>query len=155
VLFEMILVRRLAGGAPLRIAAWGALLFCGGIALLPFGRGYPFVAFTVVVWTLGEMLTMPFFETTVAARGDVHNRGSYLGAYNFAMASAYAGAPLLGGAVYERWGPAPLFAACGAIGVALCAGLRLLAPRLAAPRLPPPLLTRPATLPPAAPPPQP
>jgi predicted MFS family arabinose efflux permease len=152
VLVEMLIVRRLSGGAPLRIAAWGAVLFCGGIALLPFGGGYLFVAATVVVWTVGEMLTMPFFETTVAARGDQHNRGSYLGAYNFAMAIAYAGAPLLGTAAYERWGPLPLFAAFGAVGLVLWLGLRLLAPHLASRPAVPAQLTRPAALPPAAPP---
>jgi predicted MFS family arabinose efflux permease len=131
---EMLLVRRLRGATPLAVASWGSLLFCGGIALLPFGGGYPFVAATVVVWTVGEMLTMPFFETTVAARGQEGNRGSYLGAYNFAMALAYAGAPLLGTLVYDRWGPAPLFTGCGLVGVLLWLGLRALTARLGAPR---------------------
>ena len=126
VLVEMVLVRQLAHRRPLRVAAWGSLLFCGGFALLPLGRGYPFVAATVMVWTLGEMLSMPFFETVVAARGDERSRGSYLGSYSFAFSIAFAAAPLAGMALYERIGPVALFAGYGAIGVALWVALRAL-----------------------------
>jgi predicted MFS family arabinose efflux permease len=131
VALEMVLVRRLSSRPPLAIAAWGSLLFCGGFALLPIGRGYGWVAATVVVWTFGEMLTMPFLETVAAARGDAGSRGSYLGAYNFAYSLAFAGAPLLGTAVYQRYGPVAVFAGCGALGVALWFGLRTLSPLLA------------------------
>lgn len=132
VALEMLLVQRLASRSPLRTAAWGSLLFCGGIALVAVGHGYAFVAATVVVWTVGEMLAMPFLETTVAARGDRHNRGSYLGAYNLAFSISFAAAPLLGTAVYQRHGPVPLWAGCAAIGAVLWLVLRLLAGRLAA-----------------------
>ncbi len=133
VIVEMVLVRRLAGSAPLRVAAWGGLLFGGGMALLPVGRGYAFVAATVVVWTFGEMLTMPFFETVAAARAGEHSRGRYLGAFNFAYALAFAGAPALGGWIYQRFGPGILFAGCGLLGVAMWVGARALSPRLAGP----------------------
>jgi predicted MFS family arabinose efflux permease len=127
VLVEMVLVRQLSRRRPLAVAAWGGLLFCGGFALLPFGHGYAFVAATVVVWTVGEMLTMPFLETVVASRGDERSRGSYLGSYNFAFSVAFAGAPLLGMALYERVGPRILFAGCGLLGIVLWLGLRALA----------------------------
>ena len=130
VLVEMVLVRRLAARAPLHVAAWGALLFCGGFALLPLGRGYLFVAATVVVWTCGEMLTMPFLETVAAARADERSRGRYIGAYNFAYSSAFAAAPALGAWVYQRSGPTTLFAGCGVVGIVLWVGLRALSPRL-------------------------
>ncbi|HEV8628871.1 MAG TPA: MFS transporter [Thermoanaerobaculia bacterium] len=130
VVCEMLLVRRLSAASPLRVASWGMLLFCGGFGLLPFGRGYGFVAATVVVWTAGEMLTMPFLETVAAARGDARSRGSYLGAYSFAFSIAFASAPLLGTALYQRLGARPLFAGYAAVGVVLWVALRALAPRL-------------------------
>ncbi len=134
VVCEMLLVRRLAGRPPLRIAAWGMLFFCGGFALLPFGRGYLFVAATVVVWTLGEMLTMPFLETTVAERGDPQTRGAYLGTYSFAFSISFAGAPLLGAYLYQHFGPMPLFAGFGAVGALNWLALRALASRFAVSR---------------------
>ncbi len=134
VALEMVLVQRLALAAPLRVAAWGMLLFAGGFALLPFGRGYTFVAATVVVWTFGEMLTMPFLETVAAGRGDARSRGRYLGAFNLAYAVSFAAAPALGAWIYQRFGAVPLFAGIGAVGVAMWLGLRALSPRLARPR---------------------
>jgi predicted MFS family arabinose efflux permease len=133
VVTEMLLVRRLSGRRPLAVAAWGMLFFCGGFALLPLGRGYLYVAATVVVWTLGEMLTMPFLETVAASRGDQSSRGRYLGAYNFSFAVSSAAAPLLGTAFYQRFGPVPLFAGFGVLGVVLWMALRGLAGHLAGP----------------------
>jgi MFS family permease len=129
VALEMVLVRRLSGAAPLRVAAWGTLLFGLGFALLPLYRGYPFVAATVVVWTFGEMLSMPFLETVAASRGDEGSRGRYLGAYNFGYSLAFAGAPALGAWLYQRFGAVPLFAGIGVLGVTLWLGLRALSPR--------------------------
>jgi predicted MFS family arabinose efflux permease len=131
VVCEMLLVQRLAGREPLRVAALGNLLFCGGFALLPFVRGYPAIAATVVLWTIGEMLTMPFLETVVAARGGEGGQGRYLGAYSFAFAVAFAGAPLVAAAAYQRYGARPVFAVDGIVGVVLWLGLRALAPRFA------------------------
>ena len=134
VLFEMVLVRRLSSLPPLAVARWGAVLLCGGFALLPFGRGYPFVALTVLVWTAGEMLTMPFFETVAAQRGDEASRGRYLGAYNLAFALAFGLAPLLGTAIYERAGTLAFWGGCGAVGLLVAVGLRAVSRGLAAPR---------------------
>jgi MFS family permease len=134
VALEMVLVRRLSAAPPLRVAAWGTLLFGGGFALLPLGRGYAFVAATVVVWTFGEMLTMPFLETVAAGRGDERSRGRYLGAYNFAYSVSFAAAPALGAWLYQRFGAVPLFAGIGVFAVTLWLGLRMLSPRFAARR---------------------
>src|SRR4029079_19728820 len=148
VVLEMVLVRRLADAPPLRVAAWGTLLFGTGFPLLPLGRSCPFVAATVgewqplgrsylsvaarvVVWTFGEMLSMPFLETVAASRGDERSRGRYLGAYNFAYSIAFAGAPALGAWLYQRFGAVPLFAGIGVWGVMLWLGLRTLSPRFA------------------------
>jgi MFS family permease len=131
VALEMVLVRRPAAAPPLRVAAWGTLLFGGGFALLPLYRGYPFVAATVVVWTFGEMLSMPFLETVAAARGDERSRGRYLGAYNFAYSVSFAVAPALGAWIYQRFGAVPMFAGIGVVAVILWLGLRMLSPRLA------------------------
>ena len=134
VLFEMVLVRRLASLPPLEVARWGALLMCGGFALLPFGHGYLFVALTVVVWTAGEMTTLPFFETVAAGRGDDRSRGRYLGAYNLAIALSFGLAPLIGTVIYERAGAVAFWSGCGALGVLVWAAMRPVARWLAASR---------------------
>jgi predicted MFS family arabinose efflux permease len=60
VLFEMVLVRALAGHEPLRVIGLGCFLFAAGLALLPLGASFAFVVATTLLWTLGEMLCLPF-----------------------------------------------------------------------------------------------
>jgi predicted MFS family arabinose efflux permease len=126
---EMLLLRRLSGRGPLAVAAWGCFLFALGFTLLPLGRGYAWVAMTVVVWTFGEMLSMPFLETVAAQRGGARSRGSYLGAYHTAYSLAFASAPLLGAWIYQRRGAVVLFGGCGLVGAALFVGLTVLSRR--------------------------
>src|SRR5215210_7012998 len=68
VLFEMVLVHRVANRDPLWIVGIGGLIFGLGMALLPFGSGFAFAAFTVVIWTVGEMLAFPMSTGAVANR---------------------------------------------------------------------------------------
>ena len=72
---EMILVRRAAGLHPYRVIAVGTLLTGLGLGALPWGSGFFFVALTVAIWTLGEMLTFPFLEGVVAQMGGPGTRG--------------------------------------------------------------------------------
>jgi predicted MFS family arabinose efflux permease len=119
---EMVVVHTLSRRDIPRILAAGGLLVGLGFALLPFGRGFLFVAFTVVVWTLGEMLSFSFSTTWTAARADDWSRGRYLGVYNLNFATAFVVAPLLGTWVYERFGGTALWLGCGVAGVAVALG---------------------------------
>jgi hypothetical protein len=98
---------------------------------MPFGSGVWFAAVTVVVWTIGEMLSLPFTNSVAASRS-ASASGSYLGAYSLSFSLAFAFAPALGLAVYGRLGAAPLWTATAVAGAALCLGCLWLAPRFAA-----------------------
>ncbi|HKI03020.1 MAG TPA: MFS transporter, partial [Thermoanaerobaculia bacterium] len=74
VLFEMVLVHSLTSRDPLKVSGVGAFLFCAGLGLLPLGRGFGFVAFTVMVWTVGEMLVFPIVSSAVADRAPEESR---------------------------------------------------------------------------------
>jgi MFS family permease len=127
VLFEMVLVHRLAGRDPVRVSGVGAFLFCAGFALLPLGSSFAFVVFTVAVWTMGEMLIFPMVTTAVANRAPEELQGAYMGLLNFSFASAFVVAPLAGTWVYENLGPRTLWFGCGVIGVLVWAGFEVLA----------------------------
>ncbi|HEV7672420.1 MAG TPA: MFS transporter [Thermoanaerobaculia bacterium] len=131
VLFEMVLAHALRNAPHLRIVAWGSLLFGVGLALLPLGRSFAYVCLTIVVWTLGEMLSLPFLQGVVAERADAKRRGTYLGLLSFAFSIAYMSGPLVGAWVFERFGPAILWYACGVAGVLLWLGFEGLARRMA------------------------
>jgi predicted MFS family arabinose efflux permease len=127
VLFEMVLVHSLSRRDPLKVSGVGAFLFCGGLALMPLGRGFGFIAFTVVVWTMGEMLVFPIVSSAIADRAPEESRGAYMGLLNLSFASAFVVAPLVGTWVYQNLGPETLWYGCGAVGLVVWAGFHGLA----------------------------
>lgn len=126
VLFEMVLIHRLGSRDPLKVVALGSLLFCVGLGLLPYGAGFAYVASTVVLWTIGEMLTFPILSGVVANRAGEANRGRYMGIFTLSFEGAFVIAPLAGTWIYQRYGPRTLWNACGGVGLLLLAGFWLL-----------------------------
>lgn len=130
---EMLILHRVERLSPLAVIGPGAFLLCLGFALLPLGRGALFAAGTVVVWTVGEMLTLPLANIFVAARAGPGRAGRYIGAYTMAFSTAFLIAPALGLSVYGRFGGRVLWGAAGAVGIALWLGFRALERVLASP----------------------
>jgi predicted MFS family arabinose efflux permease len=128
VLFEMILIHWAEKRDALRLAGVGCLVFCLGLALMPLGRGLAFAAFTVVVWTTGEMLALPLMNAAVAARATPRTRGRYMGLYTMAFSVAFVVAPGAGTWVLEHLGGAALWYGIGALGPPLALGGFALAP---------------------------
>jgi predicted MFS family arabinose efflux permease len=127
VLFEMVLVHRLGAREPLRIVGVGGFLFGLGFALLPFGAGFAYVAFTVLIWTVGEMLSFPLAAGAVANRAGEANRGLYMGLFTLSFEGAWIFAPILGTWVYQAWGPRAVGLACGVLGLVLFVGFQAVA----------------------------
>jgi predicted MFS family arabinose efflux permease len=128
VLFEMVLVQAARRVEPLRLVAAGSFFFCLGFGLLPFGSGFAWVAFTVVVWTVGEMLSMSAGAAAVANRADPGSLGRYMGLLTLSFSAAQVIAPVAGTWVYERFGADTLWYVCGALGVPIALGFAALAP---------------------------
>jgi predicted MFS family arabinose efflux permease len=118
-LFEMVLLRAIEHLEPLRLVAAGCLLIGLGLGLMPLGRGVLYAAFTVVVWTVGEMLSLPMTNSIAAARGAAGSSGRFLGAYSLAFSIAFIVAPVLGTMVYEQVGHDALWFGVAALGVVL------------------------------------
>ncbi len=127
---EMVLLRFVERFHHLRVAALGSLLVCTGLALMPLSRGVVFAASTVLVWTAGEMLSLPMTNATAGLRSGVASSGRYIGAYTLSFSCAFVLAPLVGTTVYQRFGPNVLWAAIGVAGLPLWAGFFALARRL-------------------------
>ena len=127
VIFQMPVIHAVGKLEPLRLSAWGSLLFCMGFALLPFGRSYVYVALMVVLWTIGEMISLPLIDGIVAGRASPAARGRYMSFQTLAFASALIFAPIGGTWLYEHVAPRAVWYACGAMGLVLLAGFRLLA----------------------------
>jgi MFS family permease len=125
-LFEMILVHRLREREPLRVAGLGSFLFCLGFALLPLGSSFAFVAATVLVWTVGEMLSLPLLSGWVGTRAGEKSAGSYLGLFSVSISIAFVLGPLAGTWIYQHFGGPPLWYGCGVVGLLLWAAFAIL-----------------------------
>jgi predicted MFS family arabinose efflux permease len=126
VLFEMVLIHRLGARDPFKVVAVGSLIFCLGLGLLPFGGGFAYVAFTVVVWTIGEMMAFPLLAGIASNRAGEANRGRYMAIFTLSFEGAFVIAAPAGTWIFQRFGPRFLWNACGAMGLLLFAGYWLL-----------------------------
>jgi len=129
--FEMVLMKRLQGHDLVRVAGWGALIVCLGMAILPLGPPSLAVAvLSLLVWTFGEMLFLPVTLSLAGSRAAASATGRYLGAYAFCFSLSLVLAPVIGTRVYEAYGGLALWLGIGALGPILWWLFRLLAPRL-------------------------
>lgn len=126
VLFEMVLINALKNKSMTKTIALGTLLLGAGFALLPYGRGFLFAAFTVVVWTTGEMLSLPTLTALIANHSNDNERGKYLGLFSVSFALAMIIGPALGALIYDKVGHDILWTFSGILGVVLFTGFLML-----------------------------
>lgn len=130
VIFEMVLIHRAGRGNRLLMIALGGLLTCAGLGILPFGSSVAWAALSVLIWTFGEMLSLPLLNAVIADRAAPGNRGRYMGIYTMAFSFAFVLAPLVGTWVFERYGGDVLWFGVAAAGIPLFFGTLALAPML-------------------------
>ncbi len=114
---------------PPRVFAAACLLQGVGFSMHGLGIGVPGHVAAVTVWTLGEMLSAPVMSAVVATLAPTHLRGRYQGLLAMSFASASVVAPLLGGAVLDRFG-GWLWLGCLGVGMLSAAGMLALGPAL-------------------------
>ncbi|MBN1780842.1 MFS transporter [bacterium] len=122
VLFEMPVIHRLERLNPIPVVMAGIVFLFGGFFLLPFCPHYLYVAMTVVLWTIGEMLVFPLIATFIANRADDSVRGRYMGVFTLTFSMAFVVAPLAGSMAYTRLGPRPMWLSTGLIGAVVWLG---------------------------------
>jgi predicted MFS family arabinose efflux permease len=119
---EMLLLHALRRRRPEGVVAVGTVLLGLGFGLMPLGTGAFYAAFTVVVWTFGEMLTLPTLMSLVTLRSDPAAIGEYQGLTSLAFAAASTVGPILAAWLYAAAGADSVWYACGVLGVLLAAG---------------------------------
>ena len=122
VLLEMPLVHALERMKVLRLIRLGVLFMFAGFALLPYGRTFGFAVFTVILWSIGEILVFPFITTFIAGRATDANRGRFMGMYKFVFALSFVISPTYGMTIYDTFGPKILWHITGLIGVGVWLG---------------------------------
>ena len=110
-----------------KVMAVGYVIIGIGFALNYFAHSVPALAVCMIVFTLGEMITMPMVSAYVANLAPAHMRGRYLGVSSLTWSLALIVGPGLGMKLYT-YQPLWYWIACGATSVA-AAGIILLATR--------------------------
>jgi MFS family permease len=99
-----------------RMMALGFLLIGAGFASNALVRTLPLLVLTTVLFTLGEMISMPVSGAYVADLAPSHQRGLYMGTYGMVWAVAFVFGPSLGMVVFS-FNHILLWVACGVLGL--------------------------------------
>ncbi|MFJ5217775.1 MDR family MFS transporter [Streptomyces sp. NPDC088354] len=126
VLLQIPLTRMVEGRSRAALLTAGTVLMGWGFGLTAFAGSVAFYAFTVAVWTIGEILHAPASMSLVADLSPAHARGRYQGMYSIAWPAASFAGPLLGGVALDRWGGGVAWGACAVVGTVAGAGYWLL-----------------------------
>ena len=126
VLFEMVVMHHVERRERLPLIAAGSVLVSSGLATLPLGSTLPFALFSTLLWTAGEILSLPILNALVADRAPAGAQGAYMGAYTMTFSAAFVVAPFAGTWVYERFGADVLWLAIGLLSIPLVLGCALL-----------------------------
>ena len=121
VLFELPLTTVTKRYPARRMMALGYLLIGAGFASNLLERSLPLLVLTTVVFTLGEMISMPVGGAYVADLAPADQRGLYMGTYGMVWAVAFVCGPSLGMLLFSA-SPVLLWTLCGVLGV-LAAGI--------------------------------
>ncbi|MBI9071244.1 MAG: MFS transporter [Melioribacteraceae bacterium] len=125
VIVEMPLIHKLENFNTLKVIAIGSLFMFGGYALTSLNTSYIYLAFTVIVWTIGEMLVFPLVAAFIANRAADNNRGRYMGMFSFTFSLSFIIGPILGMWIYEQFGSSNLWMSIGLLGIFVFAGFLL------------------------------
>ncbi|WP_282793231.1 MFS transporter [Streptomyces sp. CC224B] len=101
---------------PEYVLAVGNLVTGAGLALTGFMTGMGPLAVTVVVWSLGEMLTSSISQAYLGGLAPPGMTGRYQGLHGVAYTVGTGAGPLVGGAVYA-FGPWALWTLVGVAGL--------------------------------------
>jgi predicted MFS family arabinose efflux permease len=104
-LFEMVIVYKIERQRrPLRIIKYGVWLVGISFGIYNVVFGQFFLAFiSILIITVGEMLSMPFMNTYWISKSNDYNRGQYAALYTMAWGTAQVASPSLGGWIADTY----------------------------------------------------
>lgn len=118
VLLQLPLTKWLSNFDRVAVVGMGSLLIGVGFGTNQFASGLAFFAFTIVIWTTGEMFQASFMQAIVTDLAPVTLRARYQGVFGMMYALSWAvGAPA-GGAILENLGSNALWTICFAVSMA-------------------------------------
>ncbi|WP_431679308.1 MDR family MFS transporter [Kitasatospora sp. KL5] len=133
VVLQLPLTRAMQGRSRTGLLVASALLTGWGFGLTALAGGSAgFYAFTVAVWTIGEIMAAPTMMGLVAELSPARARGRYQGVYSLSWSLASFVGPAAGGYLLEHAGGRAVWGACAVFGT-VAAGAFLMLGRRPAP----------------------
>ncbi|MDX6354605.1 MAG: hypothetical protein QOF98_1508, partial [Streptomyces sp.] len=109
VLLQLPLTRALRNRSSGALLATGSALLGWGFGLTVFAGSVGAYAFTVAIWTLGEIVHAPASMSVVADLAPATARGRYQGMYSLSWSAAAFAGPLAGGLTLDHLGRATVW----------------------------------------------
>ncbi len=130
VILEMVLMERIRKYPITRSINISFLLLGIGMGMIPLGRGFGFAAASAVLWTFGEMLSIPLFAALVAERAAEEAKGRYMGLFSLIFSLAFIVGPPAGTAIYEGLGGDAVWFICAGLSLGMAVAFSFLRPHL-------------------------
>jgi MFS family permease len=111
-LFEMVMITKIENKrSGLYYIVLGVLIVALSFATLMMPRFLPIVVATlsIILFTFGEMLSIPFINTYIIRRSNEFNRGLYAGVYSGSWSMAQVIGPIIGFYIAEKFNYTTLF----------------------------------------------
>ncbi|GJQ26191.1 MAG: MFS transporter [Phycisphaerae bacterium] len=100
-----------------RMIALSAVVVGAGFGLTAFAQKPTEFAGTIVIWTIGELMQLPFLSSVASDLAPADMRGRYMGVFGLCFSSAnMIGAPI-GGEILARFGGGYIWGGCFVLGL--------------------------------------
>jgi MFS family permease len=113
VLFQFWITRKIKRFAPMKIMAWGMVIYAVGFTMYGFVATTLFFVIAMVIITIAEMLVSPTGQAIVAKLSPEDMRGRYMAVYGFSWIIPTAVGPLAAGIIMDNYNPNWVWYACG------------------------------------------
>jgi predicted MFS family arabinose efflux permease len=126
IFFEIYIVNKVSAFPVTRVLGTGALLMAAGLMILPYSSNYGWLYIVILLWTLGEMLTLPFMSSYIANSVNKADCGRYFGVYTAVFSSAMIFASIFGTYLMTWFGTCFFWNLLGVLGVSIFVGFEFL-----------------------------
>lgn len=117
ILIEVAMNLAMAHWSHRRALTLGTFLIAAGFGSMALANGMMSVALTVVIWTFGEMITLPTAAAYMGQIAPPARRGEYMGLYQMMFGLAFIAGPWLGLQLYEHFNARVLWLTMLGIGL--------------------------------------
>lgn len=105
VLFQFWITRRIKKFAPMKIMAWGMVIYAFGFSMYGYVSAYWLFIVAMVIITIAEMIVSPTSQAVVAKLSPEDMRGRYMAVFGFSWTIPNAIGPLLAGLIMDNYNP--------------------------------------------------